>query len=48
MRKTIFAVSILVVLAVLTGCQSFGGEKSVVSTVSVSASATVTLIPDSA
>ena len=48
MRKTIFAVSILVVLAVLTGCQSFGGEKSVVSTVSVSASATVSLIPDSA
>lgn len=49
MRKTILTfATLIVVLAVLTGCQSLASDNKIVPTVSVSASASVTLVPDSA
>ena len=49
MRKTFIVLSGLsVLLLALTGCQSMTGENKIVPTVSVSASATVSVVPDSA
>ena len=49
MRKTFIVLSVLsVLLLALTGCQSMTGENKIVPTVSVSASATVSVVPDSA
>lgn len=49
MRKTLLTIAILLtVLFAFTSCQSLNTENKIVPTVSVSASATVTIIPDSA
>ena len=49
MRKTFIVLSVLsVLLLALTGCQTMTGENKIVPTVSVSASATVSVVPDSA
>ena len=49
MRKTILTLTVLIVtLLALTSCQALQGENKIVPTVSVSASATISVIPDSA
>ena len=49
MRKTILTLTVLIVtLLALTSCQALQSENKIVPTVSVSASATISVIPDSA
>ena len=49
MRKTILTLAVLIVtLLALTSCQALQSENKIVPTVSVSASATISVIPDSA
>ncbi|MCI7606448.1 MAG: SIMPL domain-containing protein [Spirochaetales bacterium] len=49
MRKTILIlISLFIVMFAFTSCQALNTENKIVPTVSVSASATVTLVPDSA
>ena len=49
MRKTILTLTVLIVtLLALTSCQALQRENKIVPTVSVSASATISVIPDSA
>ena len=49
MRKTILTLPVLIVtLLALTSCQALQSENKIVPTVSVSASATISVIPDSA
>ncbi|MGN1163470.1 MAG: SIMPL domain-containing protein [Candidatus Ornithospirochaeta sp.] len=48
MKKTIVVALSVALVLLLAGCSSLGGRDSVVPTVSVSASATLELVPDSA
>lgn len=49
MRKTILTLTVLIItLLALTSCQALQSENKIVPTVSVSASATISVIPDSA